>query len=120
MVLVHGDLSFNNIIWNKGVPYLIDYDEAMYAPFEYEAASFLIKNCFYDSFFDIAYAKRIVKFYKINNFNIDKIKHYYYIFILKVLLEKYYYAVIYNLDLNSDSQKQDFGIGGIYYYIIII
>ena len=106
-VIIHGDLSYKNIIWNKKA-YLIDFDEVMKGPFEYEAASFLIKNCFDNGYFDVNYSKKIISYYRSHNFNLNKIREYYYFFIIKVLLEKFYYNQLYALNLESDSQKKDY------------
>ncbi len=106
-VVIHGDLSYKNIIWNKKV-YLIDFDEVIKGPFEYEAASFLIKNCFDKGYFDINYAQKIIFYYRSHNFDLNKVKKYYYYFIIKVLFEKFYYNHLYSLNLESDSQKKDY------------
>ena len=45
-VILHGDLVYTNIIWNDKVN-LIDFDETIAGPLEYELASFLINNCYY-------------------------------------------------------------------------
>ena len=108
-VILHGDLVYTNIIWNDKVN-LIDFDETIAGPIEYELASFLIKNCFENGEFDNAYADRIIKFYESKNYLFTNIKNYCYFYIIKVLFEKFYYSYKYSLNLESNSQKQDYWI----------
>ena len=105
---VHGDLSFENVIWKKDIPYLIDFDECCFASKEYEYASFLIKSCFHNNNFDICLAKKILKVAMSYNIDIEILKFNYYFYILKVILEKLYYHNLLGLDLESESQKRDY------------
>ncbi len=106
-VILHGDLVYTNIIWNNKIN-LIDFDETIIGPIEYELASFLIKNCFENGKFDYKYAVKIINFYKKNNYSLSSIKNYCYLYIIKVLLEKLYYSHLYDLNLESNSQKKDY------------
>jgi len=108
-VILHGDLVYTNIIWNDKVN-LIDFDETIAGPLEYELAGFLIKNCFENGEFDNAYADKIIKFYESKNYLFTNIKNYCYFYIIKVLFEKFYYSYKYSLNLESNSQKQDYWI----------
>ena len=106
-VILHGDLVYTNIIWNNKIN-LIDFDETIIGPIEYELASFLIKNCFENGKFDYKYAVKIINFYKRKNYSLSSIKNYCYLYIIKVLLEKLYYSHLYDLNLESNSQKKDY------------
>ena len=105
--LIHGDLSPKNIIWQKDTPFIIDFDECCFAQQEYEYMSFLIKSCFYDNFFDIEFALKIINLIKTQNVNINTLKSNYYFYILKVLFEKIYYHEVLGLDLDSVNQRKD-------------
>ena len=58
--------------------------------------------------FDYKYAVKIINFYKKNNYSLSSIKNYCYLYIIKVLLEKLYYSHLYDLNLESNSQKKDY------------
>ena len=88
--------------------HLIDFDEAILGPIEYELASFLIKNCFENGVFNYDYASIIIKFYKSMNYSISDIEKFCHFYIIKVLLEKLYYSYLYGLNLESNSQKKDY------------
>ena len=106
-VILHGDLVYTNIIWNNKIN-LIDFDETIIGPIEYELASFLIKNCFENGKFDYKYAVKIINFYKAKTYSLSTIKNCCYFYIIKVLMEKLYYSHLYGLNLESNSQKKDY------------
>ena len=105
--LLHGDLVYSNILWCPQVTF-IDFDEVIFGPIEYELASFLIKNCFENGSFDLAYGKKIISFYKNRGYSLDTIHQYYLFYIIKVLLEKLYFSQLYSLDLEDSRQKNDY------------
>ena len=107
MTIIHGDLVYTNIIWNQHVNF-IDFDECIIAPQEYELSCFLIKNCFENGKFNVNKARKIVRFYKKRGYSIEYVKNNYYLYIVKVLLEKLYYNRIHSLDLESPEQKKDY------------
>ena len=106
--IVHGDLSYENILWKNNIPYLIDFDECCFAPKEYEYANFLIKNCFIKNKFNVTLAKKIIKAAKYNNVDILNLKYNFYLYIIKVIIEKIYYHLLLGLDLESEEQKKDY------------
>ena len=62
----------------------------------------------YNKLLDYNYAAKIIKFYKTNAYSLSTIKNYCYFYIIKVLLEKLYYSNLYDLNLESNSQKKDY------------
>ena len=100
--LVHGDLSNTNLIWNDSLN-IIDFDEAIEAPREYEICSCIIKNCFNNGIFNLDQAKKI--FNSINNkidINYDKFRKSWNLYIIKVIIEKLYYLELSN---NKNNKK---------------
>lgn len=98
---------FKNILQNGNKPYIIDFDECTFSEKEYEYASLLFKICFHDNFFDIKTAKDIISIYKKHNIDIDKVSNYYYFYIIKVIIEKWYYHELLGLNLYIDNQTYD-------------
>lgn len=110
LFIVHGDLSYTNILWNNCEPTIIDFDECIYAEKEYELASFVIKTTFNDGEFNSQLAKKIIENMKsiIYNFDLCKLKTYIRFYILKVLYEKLYFYDTTDLDIESIDQKKDY------------
>lgn len=106
LYIIHGDISITNVLWQKNSVALIDFDESIIAPKEYEYVSMLIKYCFNKGKFNKKLAKTFLK--KIVNFNnIENIQKMLDFYILKVLIEKiclYEYDII---DLYDKKQKTD-------------
>lgn len=90
-VLVHGDLSNTNLIWNKNLN-VIDFDETILAPREYEMCSCIIKNCFDNGIFDMEQAKKIFNSLS-EKIDIDykKFRESWNLYIIKVIIEKLFY-----------------------------
>lgn len=89
--LVHGDLSNTNLIWNEKIN-VIDFDETIMAPREYELCSCIIKSCFDNGIFDICQAKKI--FDSLNGkieIDYNKFRTSWNLYIIKVIIEKLFY-----------------------------
>ena len=94
--LVHGDLSNVNLIWNDSLN-VIDFDESILAPKEYELCSCIIKNCFCNDCFNMDQAKKI--FYNIDrkiDIDYDRFQTSWDLYIIKVIIEKFYYSSLSN------------------------
>lgn len=110
LCLVHGDLSITNILWDKEKFSLIDFDEAIYAPIEYELVSFLIKTCFNRNNFNKKLAFNIMKRIKMkfNNINYYSFKNAWNLYITKVIYEKFYYYELGYTDIENEEHKRDY------------
>lgn len=106
--IAHGDLCFKNIIWKNNNPFLIDFDECCLAPKEYDYANFLIKNCFINNKFNIKLARKIINVARNYNIDIDNLKNNIYFYIIKVLIEKLYYHLLFGLNIECEDQKKDY------------
>ena len=104
LYLIHGDLSLSNLLWTKNSVTLIDFDEAIIAPKEYEYISMIIKLCYRKGKFNLILAKKILRVIPVN---IDNMKKMFNFYIIKVLLEKIYLYEIGIIDLNDKVQKKD-------------
>lgn len=104
LYIIHGDLSLSNLLWTKDDITLIDFDEAIIAPKEYEYVSMLIKLCYKKGKFNLILAKKILKAIPIN---IDNMKKMFDFYIIKVLLEKIYLYEVGIIDLNDKVQRRD-------------
>lgn len=106
-VLVHGDLSNTNLIWNESIN-VIDFDETIMAPREYELCSCIIKNCFDNGVFDICQAKKI--FDSLNNkveIDYKKFRTSWNLYIIKVIVEKLFYLEQSAIKKNSEKKGRD-------------
>ncbi len=106
LYIIHGDISFTNVLWQKNNIALIDFDESIIAPKEYEYVSMLIKYCFRKGNFNKKLAKIFLKKI-VNSSNIENIQKMLDFYILKVLIEKiclYEYEII---DLYDKKQQTD-------------
>lgn len=106
LYIIHGDISFTNVLWQKNSIALIDFDESIIAPKEYEYVSMLIKYCFNKGKFNKKLAKMFLKKI-VNSSNIKNMQKMLDFYILKVLIEKiclYEYGII---DLYDKKQKTD-------------
>lgn len=110
MCLIHGDLSITNILWNHENFSIIDFDESIYAPIEYEIASFIIKNCFTNGNFNKKIAKTIMKCVKsrFTKVTYNSLKNSWTLFILKVIYEKFYYYELNYTDIETLEHKKDY------------
>lgn len=103
--LVHGDLSYTNLIWQGQKLFIIDFDEAIVAPKEYEIISAIVKMNFSNNNFDILNAKRLLNVY------LDKcpcdlktLELIWKFYILKVIIEKV--ALFQNGIINILNKRQ--------------
>ena len=105
--LIHGDLSNTNLIWDKDVS-IIDFDESILAPKEYELSSCIIKTCFDNGIFNIEQAKKIINSLN-NKINIDyeKFRKSWELYIIKVIIEKLYYYELSSTKQNSNIKGND-------------
>lgn len=112
LYLIHGDLSITNVLWNHKNFSIIDFDESVYAPIEYELSSFIIKICFINGHFNINKAKIIIRDAKskFNKLNYYSLKNSWMLFILKVIYEKFYYYELNYTDIESAEHKKDYWI----------
>lgn len=111
LCLIHGDLSITNILWDQNNDMsIIDFDESIYAPIEYELSSFIIKICFFNSIFNKDLAKIIMKEIKIKFKNIDyyKFRNSWILYISKVIYEKLYFYELGYIDIESKEHKKDY------------
>lgn len=110
LILAHGDLSPTNIIWVKNkIKCIIDFDEAILAPKDYDFIVTIIKFCIKKSDINITLAKKIIKTYKQNNtdFSIKNIESTLYLYILKVIMEKLYLYEENIIDICDKRQMKD-------------
>lgn len=107
LVMVHGDISPTNIIFSDTM-HVLDFDEAIIAPKSYELVSAIIKFCYKDGSFNLEQANKIIKEYSILK-DIDKIEfiNSWYLYIVKVILEKLYLYEINEIDLYDEVQIKD-------------
>ncbi len=106
LYIIHGDISSTNILWQKNNIAVIDFDEAIIAPKEYEYVSMLIKYCFNKGKFNKKLAKIFLK-KMVNASNINNMQQMLDFYILKVLIEKiclYEYGII---NLYDKKQRTD-------------
>lgn len=106
MYIIHGDISSTNILWQKKNLAIVDFDEAIVAPREYEYISMLIKFCFNSGKFN----KKLAKLFLLNllkNCNLDQLQKMMYFYILKVLIEKIYLYEYGIIDLYDKRQRTD-------------
>ena len=103
-ILVHGDLSNTNLIWKNNTVSIIDFDESILAPKEYEVCSCLIQSCFHNNIFDLQQAKQLfIKIQESIPIDFMKWQESWNLYIIKVIIEKlYYYEQIPNHNLDKD------------------
>ena len=106
--LNHGDISKNNIIYNKKF-YLIDFDEANISYSTYDLAVIAIKNYVKNNKLDMKKVKKLVYNSNINvkDYNkevINVIK----LYLCKILLEKFYLHLCNKIDLFDKTQRKDY------------
>ena len=106
LYLIHGDVSLTNLLWSKKDLAIIDFDEAIIAPKEYEYISMLLKLCYKNGKFNYILCKKIMK-KCLNKNNVNQMKEMFDYYILKVLLEKIYLHEIGEIDLYDKNQKKD-------------
>ena len=112
MYLIHGDLSITNILWKSKNFSIIDFDESIYAPIEYELSSFIVKSCFVNGHFNKKIAKIIMKNLKLKfrKLNYDSLRNSWILFLLKVIYEKFYYYELGYTDIESAENKKDYWV----------
>lgn len=107
LVMVHGDISPTNIIINNEL-YVLDFDEAVIAPISYELVSSLIKFCYKEGNFNIEQAHKIIKeFCSLKHVDKNEFINAWYLYIVKVILEKLYLYEIDEIDLYDEVQIKD-------------
>ena len=107
LYLIHGDISLTNLLWNKKDLAVLDFDEAIIAPREYEYVSMLLKLCYKNGKFNYVLCKKIIR-KCLNKNNLHQMKEMFDYYILKVLLEKIYLYEIGEIDLYDKNQKKDY------------
>lgn len=110
LFIVHGDISPTNLLWNnRKFTAILDFDETILAPAEYEVIVTIIKFCKKNNFFDVSLAKKMAKQYiemsKSNS--IDRLCMIWNLYIIKVLLEKFYLHELNIIDLYEERQLSD-------------
>lgn len=109
--LNHGDISVTNILKTKKDNVVIDFDEITVTTKLYDFAVIVVKNFVVDSNFDVKkiktiYSKLDLSFSQYNYSDyIDVLK----LYLIKILLEKFYLHCIERIDLfDAHQQKDDF------------
>jgi len=88
--------------------YVIDFDESIVAPKEYEIITTVIKVCFKYKDFDIKTASKILKVYfSLNNTSVEKLKTIWDFYILKVIIEKIALYQMEKIDIYDERQLKD-------------
>lgn len=106
--IVHGDLSRFNLLWKEKELYVIDFDESIVAPKEYEIITTVIKVCFKYNDFDIKTASKILKaYFSLNDTSVEKLKIIWDFYILKVIIEKLALYQIGKIDIYEERQLKD-------------
>ena len=108
--VVHGDISPTNLLWTKrGDIYLLDFDEAILAPAEYDLIVAVVKFSKRGPFFDIKLARKMIeKYTKLDRMHkMSELSNVWDLYILKVLLEKIYLHETGAIDLYSKEQMVD-------------
>ncbi|NMA50569.1 MAG: phosphotransferase [Mollicutes bacterium] len=116
--LVHGDISNTNLIWDVKLN-IIDFDETIMAPREYEIVSAIIKNSFNNNFFDINQALNIFSNLKkkiIIEYN--KFKKSWNLYIIKVIIEKLYYDELSKENTKNYKDKKGNDYWGYWYDLL--
>jgi len=73
--IVHGDLSFGNLLWKNEELFILDFDETTVAPREYEIISTIIKTCFTYDDFDVNFAVVLLsKYLSFNDTTFSKLE----------------------------------------------
>lgn len=106
--LNHGDLSYANIIFNRGTPYIIDFDETLITTKLYDFAVMFIKVKINDKNIDskemLSVVKRLLPDY---NYDINDYLNTIKLYLCKILLEKFYLFEKNKIDLFSRIQLND-------------
>lgn len=106
--IVHGDISCVNLLWKEKELYVIDFDESIVAPKEYEIITTVIKVCFKYNDFDIQTASKILKaYFSLNDTSVEKLKTIWDFYILKVIIEKLALYQIGEIDIYEERQLKD-------------
>ena len=106
--IVHGDLSCVNLLWKEKELYVIDFDESIVAPKEYEIITTVIKVCFKYKDFDIKTASKILKaYFSLNNTSVEKLKTIWDFYILKVIIVKIALYQMEKIDIYDEKGLKD-------------
>jgi len=106
--IIHGDLSCVNMLWKNKELYILDFDESIVAPKEYEAISTIIKLFFHYDDFDLMPALSFLSYYcNENHTSLEKLQKIWDFYILKVIIEKLALYQIGDIDVEDSKQKKD-------------
>ena len=105
--LNHGDISKSNLLFNNGIPYIIDFDEAVVTTELYDLAVMIVKLKTNSSNFDYDDVKLLIHKLNDDRYSMEDYKRCIKIYLCKILLEKFYLYEIGKIDLFDDVQKKD-------------
>ena len=110
LFIVHGDISPTNLLWSgENLTAILDFDEAVLAPAEYDLIVAVIKFCKVASILNVDLAKKMIRQYIETNqlSDANALRSTWYLYISKVLLEKFYLHESAVIDLYDERQLKD-------------
>lgn len=107
--LNHGDLSKENVVISKEIPFLIDFDETTIAPFLYDFAVIVIKQFTNHGKLDYDKYNQLMKMIISNHseYNEKDFMIMVEFYLIKILMEKFYFYKIGKINLYSPRQQKD-------------